>query len=424
MLGASDCIVEKGLAMNSSTGRWVSGGDFFDRDRELEVLETQVCDRNHVLLTGQRRMGKTSVVRELGRRLEARGWIFLFSDVEGAVCAEDAIADIARAVHPFRPIASRFATGMKRWVSANIEEISALDFSVKIRAGLDAGTWRRHGEQLLSDCAAQDEPVLLVIDELPIFLKRMLQHDDGDARRVDEFLSWLRGVLQALGDDSFTLIVSGSIGLEPLVQRLGIPDRINHLYPFRLGPWDRDTSIQCFDRLAENYGLSVEDGVANAVYETLGIGIPHHVQSFFARLRDFATMQGRDSVTVEDVGYVYRTGLLGPSGQNDLVHYETRLKEGLEDGSYSIAMEILAEAATQDVFTPDARRHLEQLYATVIDDVPVRIASALEVLVHDGYLEAGDDGHRFPSRLLKDWWSARFRDHHIPLESRSPGDES
>ena len=121
---------------------------------------------------------------------------------------------------------------------------------------------------------------------------------------------------------------------------------------------------------------------------------------------------------------MYRTALLGPSGQNDLVHYETRLKEGLEDGSYSIAMEILAEAATQDVFTPDARRHLERLYATVIDDVPVRIASALEVLVHDGYLEVSDDGHRFPSRLLKDWWAARFRDHHVPLESRSPGDES
>lgn len=42
-------------------------------------------------------------------------------------------------------------------------------------------------------------------------------------------------------------------------------------------------------------------------------------------------MQDRDLVTVEDVEEVYRTELLGPSGQNDLVHYETRLKEALED---------------------------------------------------------------------------------------------
>ena len=409
--------------MKSSTGRWVSGGDFFNRERELQILEMRVRDHNHVLLTGQRRMGKTSIAYELGRRLEAEGWVFLFADVEGATCAEDAIADIARAVHPVRSISSRFASGMKRWLSDNIEEISAYEFRAKFRAHLNAGNWRYRGEQLLRVCAEQDKPVLLVIDELPIFLKRVLRSENG-VQQVDEFLSWLRGVLQTLGDSSPVLIVSGSIGLAPLVKRLGIPDRINHLDPFRLGPWDRDTSIGCFQRLAKSCGLRVKDGVANAMYDALGVGIPHHVQSFFSRLRDHATMQGRDQVTIEDVGEVYRTELLGPSGQNDLVHYEMRLKEALEDESHTIAMEILAEAATQEVFTPSARRCLERLYAKVVDDAPGRIADTLEILMHDGYLEAGDDGHRFPSRLLRDWWSARFRDHHRPLKGRRSEDES
>ena len=408
--------------MNSSTGRWVSGGNFFNRERELQILETRVRDRNHVLLTGQRRMGKTSIARELGRRLKDKDWVFLFADVEGATCAEDAIADIARAVHPVRSISSRFASGMKRWLSDNIEEISAYEFRAKFRAHLNAGNWRYQGEQLLRVCVEPDKSVLLVIDELPIFLKRVLRSENG-VQQVDEFLSWLRGVIQTLGDSSPVLIVSGSIGLAPLVKRLGIPDRINHLDPFRLGPWDRNTSIECFQRLAKSCGLRVEDGVTNAMYDALGVGIPHHVQSFFARLRDHATMQGRDQVTVEDVGEVYRTGLLGPSGQNDLVHYETRLKEALEDESHTIAMEILAEAATQEVFTPSARRCLERLYAKVVDDAPSRIADTLEILMHDGYLEAGDDGHRFPSRLLKDWWSARFRDHHRPLKGRRSEDE-
>ena len=358
--------------MKSSTGRWVSGDNFFDREAELRILESHVRDRNHVLLTGQRRMGKTSILRELGRRLEVDRWIFLFVDVEGATCAEDAIAYIASAVHPIRPISSRFASDMKRWVSENIDEINAFDFGVKVRAGLDAGSWRHHGETLIRVCAAQEQPVLLVIDELPIFLKRMF-HNDGHSGRADEFLSWLRGLFQVLGDDGPVLVVSGSIGLEPLVRRFGIPDRINHLYPFRLGPWTREASIECLDLLAECHELLIADGVAEAVYEALGIGIPHHVQSFFARLRDFATMQERDRITVEDVDNVYRNALLGPSGQNDLVHYETRLKEGLEDGSYSISMEILVEAATRDVFTPGARRSLEWLYANVVGDAPERI---------------------------------------------------
>ena len=259
--------------------------------------------------------------------------------------------------------------------------------------------------------------MLLVVDELPIFLTRMLRADDGNRRRVDEFLSWLRAATQGL-KGSPVLIVSGSIGLRPLVNRLGIPDRINHLDPFRLGPWDRDLSIECFERLAADSKLRVEHGVANAVYDKLGLGIPHHVQSFFVRLRDFTIMQGKDRVTVADVETVYHNELLGPAGQNDLVHYETRLKDGLDEDGYRVAMEILAEAATQNVFTADARRCLERAYEKLVEDVPACVAETLDVLVHDGYLEPAADGHRFPSRLLKDWWSARFRDHHVPLEQR------
>ena len=407
--------------MKSSTGRWVSGDDFFDREPELRLLESRVRDGNHVLLTGQRRMGKTSIARELGRRLETQGWVFLFTDVEGATSEKDVIAGLAKAVQPVRPILSRFTGTMRRWLGEQVEkvdEISASDFRVKFRAGLRAGNWRYRGEQLIHACAAHDQPVLLVVDELPIFLTKMLRNDNG-ARRVDDFLSWLRGMLQGLGGSSPVLIVSGSIGLTPLVRRLGIPDRINHFYPFRLGPWSREISVECFERLAKDNGLQIEHGVADAVYEALGTGIPHYVQSFFAHLQEFSAMRNRDLVTVEDIGEIYRSELLGPSEDNDLVHYQTRLKEGLDDErSRTIALEILAEAATQEAFTPDARRCLARLYSPVGDDVPDRIAEVLGVLVHDGYLETGENGHRFPFRLLKDWWSARFRDHHIPLGSR------
>lgn len=63
-------------------------------------------------------------------------------------------------------------------------------------------------------------------------------------------------------------------------------------------------------------------------------------------------------------------------------------------------------------------RRLERLYAAVTENVPERIADTLEVLVHDGYLERTAAGHRFCSRLLRDWWASRFRDSHEPLEQR------
>ena len=43
--------------MRPTAGRWVSGDDSFDREGELRILESHVRDHNHLLLTGQRRMG-------------------------------------------------------------------------------------------------------------------------------------------------------------------------------------------------------------------------------------------------------------------------------------------------------------------------------------------------------------------------------
>ena len=110
--------------------------------------------------------------------------------------------------------------------------------------------------------------------------------------------------------------------------------------------------------------------------------------------------------------------MLGPSGQADFLHYEKRLKQGLDDETFQIAMEILGEAATQGAFTASARRNLSRAYATITPDAPDRISAALDVLMHDGYLTAERSGHRFAFRLLRDWWAARFRDHHTPLASR------
>ena len=182
----------------------------------------------------------------------------------------------------------------------------------------------------------------------------MLRADDGDTSRVEEFLSWLRGVFQGISGDSPVLIVSGSIGLTPLVRQLAIPDRFNYLNPFRLGPWNRETSVACFEQLARTTPLSVADGVAQAVYDALGIGIPHHVQSFFVRLRDFAVMENRDRVTVADVKRVYRTGLLGPSGQNDLAHFScTRLETGGRRASAITTFLLLTARGTLRESTPD-----------------------------------------------------------------------
>ena len=416
--------------MRSSTGRWVSGDDFFNRTDELEQLEQLVRDGNHVLLTGQRRMGKTSLTRALGERLRSQGWTCLFTDVEGAVSEEDAIAEMAKAVYPVQPIRKRLVGSLGRRLDrtfGKLEEVGAYEFRLKFRAVLNQGTWRRRGDDLIEFCARHDKRVLLVVDELPIFLTRLLRREEDDGgRRVDVFLSWLRKAFQASEGPSPVLLATGSIGLVPLVRRLGLPDRINYLHDFRLGPWGRADSEECLRRLAGHYRIFLEEGAARTVYDLLGIGVPQHMQSFFARLRRSPEVRRTNQIGVEDVERVYENEMLGPVGQGDLLHYDTRLQDALgDDLDHEIARRILGEAATQDKLSPAARTALERAYAGSLERASEHVAMIIDILVHDGYLERHGDDYRFCSRWLKDWWSLRAKGRVVPLASLQvdvPGD--
>ena len=408
--------------MKPQAGAPVMGVNFFNRDAELRLLDVKVRSGTHVLLSGQRRMGKTSLAKELGRRLQDDGWAFLFVDVEDAASPSDVIRNIAKAAHAIVGTSARLTAALGRWFKENVEELSALEVGVKMRAAGDYA-WRQQGEALMQACADHEPGVLLVLDELPIFLSHLLAQDAREGtENAHLFLRWLRSLRQQHAGSSLVLMVSGSIGMAPLVERMGVPDSINDLYSFRLGPWGRAHSIACLKSLAEHSETAVDEAVFEAIYDALGVGTPHFIQSFFVRLQDFAVMNGRTRLTAEDVQTVYDSELLGPAGHGDLLHYEKRLQASLDERTYQVAMEIQAEAATQRTFTPDARRALERIYSKVLPNTRERVDEALDVLVHDGHLERTDGGHRFAFRLLEDWLRTRFGDHHVPLQQRIGGE--
>lgn len=109
--------------MRSSTGAWVTGDDFVGRERELKVLGPLVRSFNHILLTGQRRMGKTSIARELGRRLCGEDWQFIFIDVEEAATVEDVIALLASGMRNVVPLGARWKKLFGHAWTTYIEEV-------------------------------------------------------------------------------------------------------------------------------------------------------------------------------------------------------------------------------------------------------------------------------------------------------------
>ena len=403
------------MELRKAGASWVEGDRFFNRDVDIEALMERVGDGTHTLLTAQRRMGKTSLVRELLRRLaEEERFETVFVDLEAAPGPAAAIAEIGFQSRSAQGEWSRVKSLLANTLSAverSVRRIPAPageDLWTQISAGIDAGNWRHKGDRLFAALAGGERPVVLAIDELPIFVNRLLKGKDyriTPERRqaADEFLSWLRKNGQA-HKGRICMIVSGSVSLEPILRQAGLSAHANIFSPYDLKPWSEETAMACLGALGETYNLDLPRDVRRDMCRRLRCQIPHHVQWFFDVLREDLRRTRRRDASPEDVERVYNNEMLGVRGKTDMQHYVDRLKKFLGDEAYRVAFEILTEAALNDGrLRGDAIDGYRKSLAAGADSVE----DILRVLEHDGYLERQGDGYRFVSGLLKDWWRGR-----------------
>ena len=415
--------------LRKAGANWVDGDRFFDRKAELDVLRARVQNGTHTLLTAQRRMGKTSLVRELLRLLAAEGrFETIFVDLEDVRTAADAVVEIgveSRHVHgAWARIRSGFANVL-RGIEDRIDELAVAEVRVKLRAGIDPGNWRQKGDAVCAALAKNESPVVLALDELPILVNRMLKDEDyrttpAGKQDVDEFLSWLRKI----GQDHrqrICLILSGSIGLEPILRQAGLSAHANIFSPLDLKPWNEKTALDCLAALAETCDLDLPLAAREEMCRRLRCLVPHHVQRFFDSLDESLRLDGRRRASLSDVERVYTGEMLSIRGQADLDHYESRLKLVLGPDGYRTALALLTEAAVNDGVLQRAAidRYRERFLVWAVTDEPVPIDDVLRVLEHDGYLEpCGEGEYRFVSGLLEDWWLARHGRHFVPVARR------
>ena len=405
------------LAMLTKGGsNWVDGDRFFDREAELEALEERVRDGTHTLLTAQRRMGKTSLVRELLQRLADTGeFETVFVDLEAAMDPADAVAEIGVQTRPLQGAWDRIKDGFANVlqdVGERFEELALADIKVKLRAGIDAGNWSQRGDAVFAALAVSDRPVVLAIDELPILINRLLKDDAGlttpqGRRAADEFLSWLRRNGQT-HRGRITMILSGSVGLEPLLEQAGLSAHANIYSAYDLKPWSEETAASCLAALAESYDIGLSPEIREDMCRRLRCCIPHHVQMFFDKLHDRLRHAGRQDASPEDAERVYLHEMLSVRGQVDMQHYEGRLETVLGRTGYPIALEILTETAVRGRLEDDTVDRYRAHFAAGIEDGVPSVEDVLHVLEHDGYLERQDSGYRFVSGLLEDWWRGRY----------------
>lgn len=308
-------------------GNWVSGDRFWGRDEDISILTRKIDEGAHISLVAQRRMGKTSLMKELQRRLEGQ-YICLFLDLQKSSVPADAVTELALLLKPYDTLWARVKAGFANMfgtVSGGIEEISLGEIGLKLRAGLNSGNWMEKGDEMFRILSKSDRPVLLMIDEVPLMVNRMLKSGEGritpgNVAEVDRFMSWLRqNSVEHQG--KVMIMLSGSIGLEPVLHQAGLSSAINNYQAYDLKPWDADTAIGCLRALARNYGVEYQGRADEFMVEKLGCCIPHHVQLFFSHVLDRCERRGDLRFFSDEVEDLYDSEMLGLRGHAELTHY-------------------------------------------------------------------------------------------------------
>ena len=110
---------------------------------------------------------------------------------------------------------------------------------------------------------------------------------------------------------------------------------------------------------------------------------------------------------VDDADTAYRDDMLAVRGQIDMDHYEERLKMVLGTDGYRVALELLAQAASDGPLSPASIETYKSKLDVTDDAGAPEVPFVLEVLVQDGYFTRQGEQFRFASGLLENWQRSR-----------------
>jgi uncharacterized protein len=380
-------------------GKPVLEQNFFGREAELQELQA-ITEREHVLLLAPRRVGKTSLLHALARRVNGDGSATgVYASVAAATSEPQFVQAVLNSIY-----ATAHGRRLKRGLLARTLGLGRGVKSVKIAgSGIDLETrapiWQDDADRAFEMIFASELPLLILIDELPLLVLALIRTDPSGAR-ARAFLHWFRNLRQhPAGAKTLRFVLAGSVGLDNIARRHRMTDTINDLRVVPLGPFSYSVANAFLRQLAASYGLDLGPELRDAICGTAEWLIPYHLQVIFGTLRERATTP---PLTTEMLESAIETLL---ERRTYFSYWDERLYESLGAPNDSIARGLLAICAREPCGATSCT--MSQSAAALIAEPDERARTVkwiVDVLSNDGYLVEQNDRWRFRSGLLRRYW--------------------
>lgn len=399
-----------GQAVNP--GGVLAPGEIVGRDKLVERL-WRILERRSVYITAERRMGKTSVIRDKMSKEPRTDWHFIYLDVSRAATPLEFVEVLVNATRDrlnSEQKTKRFLHTLGNRVPAFISEFTVFGAKLKLPAEI-GGDWKSLLESLLNDLSATGERIVLAFDEVPLMLeaiKRGEVDSQGVARGeavVMEILDALRAARQM--DSTLRMIYTGSLGLHHVLTTLREQgyqnDPTNDMTTVEVEPLDLEDASELSRRLLIGEMITCIDLEKSAQrLAEVTDGMPYYIQHLVEGMVTNGT--DGDPTTIDRLLTERLTDLRDPW---HLRYYDERIDTHYPASLRATAREILDQLALGELQTLPTRS-LDEIIDGINPDKAERseeaVRNTLRLLGLDNYLIKDSNGcycyrHAFIARV-------------------------
>jgi uncharacterized protein len=409
--------------MDNIAGAPVEGENFHDRDADVKRLQ-EILANDDILLLGARRIGKTSIARAVMAAVRAKGWRAIEINVASCQDEHGFLSKLDAALTPeLASLTDKARALMGDGFDALTKRIHSVKVSMTGVGSLDVGMgggdnedWTHVANDVLRLIARvdHDQRWLIYVDELPIMLFNIIRADpQNGVQRVRRFLDWFRNDVRALPDvRTLRWLVSGSVGLDTLVQQHGMADTINSMKHEGLEPFSEPVAISMLGKLATTYDMVLSNEDARNMVAAVLWPQPYYLQLAFNHLRSLMT--ATPGTLAGELIEQAIDKLVQPGGDNDFHHWEGRLAIQLSgaDASHCRALLTLAAQTTGGARAESLLAELQERMPNATAEEALRAFVILrDILQRDAYWwpdeSTGHRRYRFRLEPLRRWWLRR-----------------